>query len=157
MQQRPIEILQVEDNPGDVELTREAMKEWQVTPKLHVVCDGVEALSFVRREGKYSNAPRPDLILLDLNLPKKDGRQVIAELKADPLLKTIPVIVMSTSDADTDITMAYRLGANSYVIKPIGIDSFISTLKGIGDFWLTIARLPSHEPTPEIPQQASMQ
>jgi chemotaxis family two-component system response regulator Rcp1 len=140
--QQGIEVLLVEDNPGDVRLTKEALKEAKVRNNLHVVEDGVAALRFLRREGEYNSAPRPDLILLDLNLPKKDGREVLEEIKADNALKTIPVVVLTTSHAEEDIVRSYNLHANCYVTKPVDLDQFIRIVKSIEDFWLTIVRLP---------------
>ena len=137
------EILLVEDNPGDVRLTREALKEGKVLNHLNVVDDGVEALAFLRREDKYANAVRPDLILLDLNLPKKDGREVLAEIKADAGLKKIPVVILTTSAAEQDILKTYDLHANCYIIKPVDLEQFIKIVQLIEDFWFTIARLPS--------------
>lgn len=141
---RPIEFLLVEDNPGDVRLAEEALKEAKVRNTLHVVCDGVEAMSFLRKEGKYANAPRPDVILLDLNLPKKDGREVLAEIKTDEDLKRIPVVVLTVSKAEEDIVKSYNLHANCYIIKPLGLDQFLEVVKSIEDFWLTIVTLPPH-------------
>ncbi len=138
----PIEILLVEDNPGDIRLTREAFQTGRVRNNLHVVTDGVEALAFVNQQNQYQNAPVPDLILLDLNLPKKDGRQVLAEIKASPHLKRIPVVVLTTSEADQDILKAYEMHANSYITKPIDLDQFFKVIKSIEDFWLTVVRLP---------------
>lgn len=137
------EILLVEDNPGDVFLTREAFREGRIHHHMSVADDGEEALQFLRREGPYRNAPRPDVILLDLNLPKKDGRELLAELKADPELKFIPVIVLTTSEADSDISKAYRLHANCYLTKPIQVDEFLNKIKMVEDFWLSVVRLPS--------------
>jgi len=140
---RPIEVLLVEDNPGDVRLTVEAFKENKLYNDLHVVGDGIEALAFLRQEGKYANAPRPSFILLDLNLPKKDGRQVLAEIKEDPDLKRIPVVILTTSAAEEDILRTYDLHANCYVTKPVDLDQFIKIVRSIEDFWLTIVKLPS--------------
>jgi chemotaxis family two-component system response regulator Rcp1 len=140
--QQGIEILLVEDNPGDVRLTKEALKEAKVGNNLHVAEDGVEAMRFLRREGEFSGAPRPDLILLDLNLPKKDGREVLEEIKADSSLKAIPVVVLTTSHAEEDIARSYNLHANCYVTKPVDLDQFMRIVKSIEDFWLTIVRLP---------------
>jgi len=140
--QQGIEILLVEDNPGDVRLTREALKEAKVGNNLHVVEDGVAAMQFLRREGEYQDVPRPDLILLDLNLPKKDGREVLEEIKADNSLKLIPVVVLTTSHAEEDIVRSYNLHANCYVTKPVDLDQFMRIVKSIEDFWLTIVRLP---------------
>jgi two-component system, chemotaxis family, response regulator Rcp1 len=139
---RPIEILLVEDSPSDADLTQEALSDGKVLNNLHWVEDGVEALSFLRRQGKHANAPRPDLILLDLNLPKKDGRDVLAEIKADPSLKRIPAIVLTTSAAERDILRTYELNANCYVTKPIDLDQFISAVKLIEQFWLALVKLP---------------
>jgi CheY-like chemotaxis protein len=140
---RPVEILLVEDSPSDADLTVEALSDGKVLNNLHWVEDGVEALAFLRRQGKYNDAPRPDLILLDLNLPKKDGREVLAQIKVDPQLKLIPVIVLTTSAADRDIFKTYELNANCYVTKPIDLDQFISVVKLIEMFWLAVVRLPS--------------
>ena len=143
----PIEVLLVEDNPGDVRLTREALKEGKVRNNLSVAPDGVEALAFLRRQGKYADAPRPDVILLDLNLPKKDGREVLEEIKADPALRSIPVVILTSSDAERDIVRAYSLHANCYITKPVDLDQFITVVKSIEDFWFTIVKLPP-EPRP---------
>jgi two-component system, chemotaxis family, response regulator Rcp1 len=140
-----IEVLLVEDNPGDVRLTREALKDGRLLNSVTVVGDGVEALSFLRREGKYANAVTPDLILLDLNLPKKDGREVLAEIKADPRLRRIPVVVLTTSSAEEDILKTYDLHANCYITKPVDLEQFIQVVKSIEDFWLSIVKLPSDE------------
>ena len=140
-----IQILMVEDNPDDVELTTEALHDAKICHQLHVVSDGADALSFLRKEGPYANAPRPDLILLDLNLPRKDGRQVLAEIKADERLRLIPVVVLTTSQADEDILRAYRLNANCYVTKPVDFDQFMKVVKAINEFWLTVVRLPPEE------------
>jgi two-component system, chemotaxis family, response regulator Rcp1 len=139
---QPVEILLVEDNPGDVRLTKEALREGKVRNNLSVAADGVEALAFLRREGQYAAAPRPDLILLDLNLPKKDGREVLSEIKADDDLRTIPVVILTTSKADEDIVRSYNLHANCYVTKPVDLDQFITVVKSIEDFWFTIVALP---------------
>ena len=139
---KPIEILLVEDNPGDVRLMLEALKEDKVLNRVSVVPDGVEAMVFLRQEGKYADAPRPDLILLDLNLPLKDGRQVLAEIKTDADLKRIPVVVLTVSQAEEDIFKSYNLYANCYITKPVGLDDFISVVKAIENFWLTIVKLP---------------
>jgi two-component system, chemotaxis family, response regulator Rcp1 len=140
---QPIEILLVEDSPADVELTREALEDAKVHNNLHVVGDGVEALAFLRREGAYGNAPHPDLLLLDLNLPRKDGREVLAEIKADPRLRRIPVVVLTTSEAEQDILQSYDLHANCYVTKPVDLDAFIQVVRSIENFWLVIVRLPT--------------
>ena len=139
---RPIEILLVEDNPGDVRLTLEVMKDARVRNHMSMVKDGVEALAFLRREGDYADAPRPDLILLDLNLPKKDGREVLADIKADPTLRRIPVVVLTVSKDEEDILKSYDLYANCYVTKPINMEQFIAVVRSIEDFWLTIVKLP---------------
>ena len=139
---RGIEILLVEDNPGDVRLTEEALKEGKILNSLNVVADGVEAMAFLRREGKYSDAPRPELILLDLNLPKKDGREVLAEIKKDQELKSIPVVILTSSAAEQDIVKSYNLHANCYVTKPVDLDQFIHVVKSIEQFWLTVVQLP---------------
>lgn len=136
------EILLVEDNPGDVRLTREAFREGVVVKNLHVVGDGVEALSFLRREGQFKDSPRPDLILLDLNLPKKDGRQLLGEIKADPSLKKIPVLVLTTSQSETDIEHCYNLHVNCYLSKPLDIDEFFEIVESIEEFWLRRVKLP---------------
>ena len=143
-----IEVLLVEDNPGDVRLTREALREGKMRNNLSVAPDGVEALAFLRREGKYADAPRPHVILLDLNLPKKDGREVLEEVKADPMLRSIPVVILTSSEAERDIAQAYALHANCYVTKPVDLDQFITVVKSIEDFWFTIVKLPP-EPHPE--------
>lgn len=137
-----INILLVEDNPGDVVLTREALDDAKVRNELNVVGDGVEALEYLRRQGPHTGAPRPDLILLDLNLPRKDGREVLAEIKQDPDLKRIPVVVLTTSKAEEDILRSYDLHANCYVTKPVDLNQFLSIVKTIEDFWLTVVKLP---------------
>lgn len=140
---RPVEILLVEDNQPDVELTQEALAENKVRNNLHVVTDGEAAMEFLRGEGSYSNVPRPDLILLDLNLPRKDGREVLAEIKADAELKTIPVVILTTSQAEEDILRSYELQANCYVTKPVKLSEFIKVVQSIDHFWLSIVELPS--------------
>jgi chemotaxis family two-component system response regulator Rcp1 len=137
-----IEILLVEDNPGDVRLTKEALKEGKVRNSLHTVMDGEEAMAFLRKEGKYSGAPRPDLILLDLNLPKKDGREVLAEIKDDDDLKSIPVVVLTTSQAEEDIARTYNLHANCYITKPVDLEQFLNVVHSIEKFWLSVVKLP---------------
>ena len=139
---RPIEILLVEDNPGDVRLTVEGLKESKVRNNLHVARDGVEAMEFLRRTGRYGGAVRPDLILLDLNLPRMDGREVLAEVKSDAKLKTIPVVVLTTSRAEQDVLRSYELQANCYITKPIDLEQFIDVVRSIEDFWFTIVTLP---------------
>lgn len=138
-----IEILLVEDNPGDVRLTREALRDGKVKNNLHVAVDGVEAMAFLRREGPYSTAPRPDLILLDLNLPKKNGREVLAEIKSDPELLRTPVVVLTTSRDEQDVLKAYEYHANCYITKPVDLEQFLAVVRSIEDFWFTIVRLPS--------------
>ncbi|MCF6157117.1 MAG: response regulator [wastewater metagenome] len=137
-----IEILLVEDSPGDVRLTQEALKESKVRNNLHVATDGVEAMDFLYRKGTHTNAPRPDLILLDLNLPKKDGREVLAEIKLDETLKNIPVVILTISKAEEDILRSYGLHANCYITKPIDFHQFIMVVKAIENFWFTIVTLP---------------
>ncbi|HEU4740558.1 MAG TPA: response regulator [Meiothermus sp.] len=137
-----VEILLVEDNPGDVELTREAFEEARVRNRLHVVGDGVEALAFLRRQGHYAQTSRPDIVLLDLNLPKKSGLEVLAELKEDPDLRRIPVIVLTTSQAEEDIVKSYHAHANAYVTKPVDFEKFIAVVRRFEDFWLAVVRLP---------------
>jgi CheY-like chemotaxis protein len=139
---RPVEILLVEDNPGDVRLTQEALKEGKVYNNLHWAKDGVEALSFLMREGEHANAPRPDIILLDLNLPKKDGREVLEVIKRHDRLKHIPVVVLTTSKAEEDVLRSYELHANCYVTKPVDLDKFIVVVQSIDRFWLTVVTLP---------------
>jgi chemotaxis family two-component system response regulator Rcp1 len=138
----PLEVLLVEDSPGDVRLTREALRDANRAVQLHVALDGVDAMAFLRREGAHSGAHRPDLILLDLNLPKMDGREVLAQIKADPNLRTIPTIILTTSDAEADILKSYQLQANCFLSKPVQLEAFESLVKSINDFWLTKAKLP---------------
>lgn len=139
---QPVEILLVEDNPGDVRLTMEVLKAGKLLTNLTVAKDGVEAMAVLRREQPYTSAPRPDLILLDFNLPRKDGREVLAEIRADPNLRRIPVVVLTTSAAERDVLQAYDLHANCYVTKPVDLDQFVGIVQQIEDFWLTIVRLP---------------
>ena len=139
---RPIDILLVEDNPGDARLTKEILKESKVRNDLIVVDNGQDALAFLRMEGKYHAQPRPDLILLDLNLPKKDGREVLAEIKADPDLKRIPVVILTSSKADEDIEKSYDLHANCYISKPVDLEQFVRVVRSVEDFWLAIVKLP---------------
>lgn len=139
---RSIEILMVEDNPGDVRLTREALKDCKVLNELHVVEDGVAALDFLHRRPPYEAVPRPDVILLDLNLPRMDGRAVLAAIKSDPVLKIIPVVVLTTSEAEEDVLRAYHLAANCYVTKPVDLHQFNRIVQAIENFWLTIVTLP---------------
>jgi CheY-like chemotaxis protein len=142
-QGQPIEVLLVEDDPGDELMTREAFEENKVRNNLHVARDGEEALDFLNRRGEYADAPRPDLVLLDLNLPKFDGRQVLAEIKADENLRTIPVVVLTTSGAEEDILRSYELHANAYVTKPVDFSSFIQVVRQIDDFFVSVVRLPT--------------
>ena len=142
---RAVAILLVEDNPGDVRLTQEALKEGKVRNAMHVVNDGVEALAFLRQEGSYADVSHPDLILLDLNLPKKGGLEVLSEIKADDDLKRIPVVILTTSQAEQDIVRSYNLHANAFVTKPVELDQFIAVVKTIEDFWLEIVKLPPNE------------
>lgn len=139
----PVEILLVEDNPGDVRLTREALLEGKITNHLSVAPDGVEALAFLRREGRYADAPRPDVILLDLNLPRMDGREVLTAIKADSQLRRIPVVILTTSSDERDVLRAYELHANCYITKPVDFEQFIGVVQAIENFWLTIVTLPS--------------
>jgi chemotaxis family two-component system response regulator Rcp1 len=137
----PIEILLVEDNPGDARLTQEALRDAKVRNNLHVVLDGVEALAFLRRQGKHAAVPRPDLILLDLNLPKKDGREVLEEIKHDDQLRHIPIVILTTSQAEKDIIESYRLRANAFVTKPVDLEQFLKVVQSIEHFWLEIVKL----------------
>ena len=139
----PVEVLLVEDSPGDVRLTQEAFRDANRAIRLHVAEDGAEAMTFLRREGPHAAAPRPDFILLDLNLPKMDGREVLAHIKADNSLKTIPTVILTTSEESADIAKSYQLQANCYLTKPVQLDAFESLVKSINDFWLTTVRLPS--------------
>jgi two-component system, chemotaxis family, response regulator Rcp1 len=139
---RPLEILLVEDNPGDVRLTVEGLKEGKVRNTLHVARDGVEAMAFLRREDGFAGVVRPDLILLDLNLPRMDGREVLSAIKSDASLKTIPVVVLTTSRAEQDVLRSYELQANCYITKPVDLEQFITVVKAIEDFWFTIVTLP---------------
>jgi len=141
--ERPAEILLVEDNLGDIRLTTEALKEGRIVNHLHVATDGEEAIAFLRKEGSHADKPRPDLILLDLNLPKKDGREVLAEIKADENLRRIPVIVLTTSKAQEDVLKMYNLHVNCYINKPVDFNEFLDVIRGIQDFWLSIVALPN--------------
>jgi two-component system, chemotaxis family, response regulator Rcp1 len=138
---RPIEILLVEDNPGDVRLTKEALKDARVSNNLHVTMDGVEALAFLRKQGKHASTPLPDLILLDLNLPKKNGREVLEEIKKEDALRHIPVVILTTSQAEQDVVESYRLRANAYVTKPVDLEQFLKVVGSIEQFWLEIVKL----------------
>lgn len=139
----PVDILLVEDNPGDVRLTREALKEGKIKNSLHVVEDGIAALEFLRQTGQYKNVPKPDIILLDLNLPKKDGKEVLTEIKQDETLKKIPVVILTTSRSEEDVFKSYNLHANCYIIKPIDLEQFFNVVRSIEDFWLTVVKLPN--------------
>jgi two-component system, chemotaxis family, response regulator Rcp1 len=140
-----IDVLLVEDSPGDVRLTQEAFREANKTIRLHVACDGVEAMAFLRREGVHAQAPRPDFILLDLNLPKMDGREVLGHIKADPTMRMIPTVILTTSEERVDIAKSYQLQANCYLTKPVQLDAFESLVKSISDFWLTTVKLPQQK------------
>jgi two-component system response regulator len=142
MRAKPVQMLLVEDNPGDVRLTKETLKNAKLMVDLHVVGDGVEAMAFLRQEGKYASAPRPDLVLLDLNLPKKDGREVLSEIKQDPNLRRIPVVVLTISNGEEDVLKSYNLHANAYVNKPLNLEQFAKITKAIEDFWFTVVKLP---------------
>jgi two-component system, chemotaxis family, response regulator Rcp1 len=137
-----IQVLLVEDSPGDVRLTREAFREAKVRINLHVASDGAEAMAFLGHEGKHVNAPRPDLILLDLNLPKKDGREVLAEIKGNSCLQTIPVVILTTSESEADILKSYMLHANCYITKPVSLEGFLKVVKSIDNFWLSVVKFP---------------
>jgi two-component system, chemotaxis family, response regulator Rcp1 len=137
-----IQILLVEDSPSDVELTIEAMRDAKVANELHDAIDGVDAMAFLRREGSFAAAPRPHLVLLDLNLPRKDGKEVLAEMRADPDLRAIPVAVLTTSNAESDVLRSYQLGANCFITKPVRLQEFLEVIRAIEDFWLTIVHLP---------------
>jgi two-component system response regulator len=140
----PIDILLVDDDQGDVLLTTKALHQGKLVNKIHVAHDGVEAMEFLRREGAFANAPRPDLIFLDLNMPRKDGREVLEEIKHDDELRAIPVVVLTTSDADRDILHSYHLHANCYVTKPVGMDQFLNVVRDIQGYWFSVVKLPPH-------------
>ena len=140
-----VDILLVEDNPGDVRLTKEALRDAKVLNEIFIARDGVEAMEILRRKGKFSKVPLPDLILLDLNLPKKDGREVLAEIKEDPILKHIPVVILTTSKADEDIIKTYNLHANAYITKPVDLNRFAEIIHVLNEFWFTIVKLPPKE------------
>ena len=142
---RPVEILLVEDNPGDARLTQEALREGKVCNRLTVVPDGVEAMGYLHAEGSYAGAVRPDIILLDLNLPKRDGRSVLRELKADPDLRRIPVVVLTTSTSEEDVLRTYELHANCYISKPVDLEQFIKVIQSVEQFWLSIVTLPTQD------------
>lgn len=139
-------VLLVEDSPGDVLLTQEAFRDVNASIQLHVACDGIEAMAFLKRQGIYAKAPRPDMVLLDLNMPKMDGREVLAEIKGDEQLKTIPTVILTTSEAEGDVVKSYELQANCYLTKPVQLEAFENLVKSINDFWLTKVRLPKQEP-----------
>ena len=138
----PIQILLVEDSPGDVRLTQEVLRDARIANDLHVVGDGEEAMAFLRQEGEFADRPRPDLVLLDLNLPRKDGREVLSDIQSDPDLQSVPVIVLTTSGAEQDILRSYQLSANAYITKPIDLGEFVAVVRSIETFWLSIVRLP---------------
>jgi chemotaxis family two-component system response regulator Rcp1 len=143
LRSKNIDILLVEDNPGDVRLTREALKEGKVLNTLYVAIDGVDALEFLNKQGRYADVPRPDIILLDLNLPRKDGRELLADIKNNPDLRKIPVVILTTSKAEEDILKSYDLHANCYITKPVDLDQFLDVVKSIENFWFSIVKLPS--------------
>jgi two-component system, chemotaxis family, response regulator Rcp1 len=147
----PIEVLLVEDSPGDVRLMQEAFRDANNTIHLHIAIDGVEAMAFLKREGTHIHVPRPDLILLDLNLPKMDGREVLARIKEDPSLKMIPTVILTTSEAEADIVRSYELQANCYLNKPVQLEEFENLVKSINDFWLTKVKLPQQKKTSKVP------
>jgi len=146
-QWQPVEILLIEDNPGDVDLTKEALEHAKVCNRLHVVDDGAKAVDFLYRRGEYADAPRPDLILLDLNLPKKDGRQVLTEIKADGELAEIPIVILTTSETEEDILRSYQLHANCYITKPVDFMQFLKVVEAIEQFWLRVVKLPKRKAT----------
>jgi chemotaxis family two-component system response regulator Rcp1 len=143
----PIEVLLVEDSPGDVRLTREALKDAKAQISLHVASDGIEAMEFLEREGIHADAPRPDLVLLDLNLPRKDGREVLKEIKESPTLKSIPVVILTTSASETDVLHSYQLHANCYISKPVDLEGFLKVVRSIDNFWLSVVKLPHEAPS----------
>jgi CheY-like chemotaxis protein len=143
----PIEVLLVEDSPGDVRLTREALKDAKVHISLHVAADGIEAMDFLQRAGTHVHAPRPDLILLDLNLPRKDGREVLKEIKENPSFMSIPVVILTTSSSEADVLQSYNLHANCYISKPVDLDGFLKVIHSIDNFWLSVVKLPHGPPT----------
>lgn len=142
---RAVEVLLVEDDPGDIELTKEAIEKARLSINLNVVRDGEEAMAYLRRKGEFANAVRPDLVLLDLNMPRKDGREVLREIRSDSDLTSLPVVVLTTSDADEDILRTYDLGANCYVTKPVGLEQFMKVVQTVGNFWFMIVKLPGRE------------
>ncbi len=139
---RPVEILLIEDNPVDIRMTQEAFKDYRVANNLHYVTDGQAGLDFIYKRGEYKDAPRPDLIILDLNLPKKDGREILDEVKADPKLRAIPIVILTTSELDEDMMGSYCHNANAFITKPIEFDDFVTVMRTVGDFWLTFVKLP---------------
>jgi chemotaxis family two-component system response regulator Rcp1 len=139
----PVEILLAEDNPGDVRLTEKALEKGKIVNNLNVVNDGVEAMAYLRQEGEYADKPRPDLVLLDLNMPRMDGQEVLAEISEEPDLRRIPVVVLTSSEAEEDIVKSYELNANAYLTKPVDFDGFVDVIKSVEDFWLAVVRLPS--------------
>ena len=141
-----VDIILVEDSPADVLITREAFEEFRLTNTLHIVEDGVEAMAFLNQEGKYASAPQPDLILLDLNLPRKNGREVLTEIKADPRFKSIPVVILTTSHSEKDVLQAYDQHANCYIVKPVGFENFVEAMKSIRQFWFSVVTLPPEAP-----------
>lgn len=143
----PIEILLIEDNPADIRLTQEAFREARLHNTIHVAQDGVSAMAFIRQTAPFQHAPRPDLILLDLNLPKKDGREILKEVKSDPHTRTIPVVVLTTSEDEGDVLRSYDLHANAYLVKPIDVLRFITMIRSLESFWLSVVKLPPKEPT----------
>jgi len=145
VEKKVIDVLLVEDDQGDVELTREGLEAGRVFVNLHVVDDGFKALRFLRREEPYADATRPDIILLDLNLPRMDGKEILKEIKADKFLRRIPVVVLTTSEADTDIINCYDLGASCYISKPVGFDEFLKVVRSLDDFWFTVVKLPAKD------------
>jgi CheY-like chemotaxis protein len=142
----PVEVLLVEDDPGDVLMTQEAFNDYKIANKLTVVTNGEDAVAYLRKEGSFSGVATPDLVLLDLNLPRRDGREVLREVKSDPVLRRIPVVVLTTSDAEEDVLASYDLHANAYVRKPVDFDQFVAAVRGIDDFFITVVRLPSRGP-----------
>ena len=142
--EKPVEILLAEDNPGDVMLTKKALEQGKVANNLHVVTDGVEALEYLRQEGEYADEPRPDLVLLDLNMPRKDGQDVLEELQDDPDLRRIPVVVLTSSESEEDIAKSYELNANAYLTKPVDFDGFIDIVNRMENFWFKVVKLPEH-------------
>ena len=139
---RPVEVLLAEDSPADVRLTQEVLRDARVANELHIVSDGEQAMAYLRQEGEYAGCVRPDLLLLDLNLPRKDGREVLAEIAADPALQNLPVVVLTTSSAESDVLAAYEMHVNAYVTKPVELDAFIEVVRSIEDFWLSIVKFP---------------